>query len=790
MVLVGAMVVVGIVASVPKEVWGTLFVAGAVAIVIRVVVKMMGSGSRAKPVQRVVSTPRSAGAPVPQDGGSAAPTLKVERAAVPKEEFASFVLSVEPQTAEHRIPIPEGPVGSQWKWVPVGETVSVAGFEISGGLLYVGSGLRARYGEVDPALIDPKLSVATAPVVTSLRLMDYWSSYSNITPDARRAYLQWLAGGRRDPSADIGYVFLFFYGLERRALVDVNTDPAAKVDIPAIKVEVQRLLGIYGGSNSFRQYATHFLAYLDAEQVAEKVYLDAPPAIPDRCYELPLGLKIGLGQLAADQQPVPANWALAWALADPNISRRTAVTRCGAEFARMFQQKYAAEYGEGLRLRNNKTKLQCSYQPASAGLCGQSFQQSLGGLPDVSAVKVPVQKLQALVDTCTSALEPYSRFVGRNPDKAHALEALLQLPVDLWPAAVKAELNDLKSRVGDGMVVMSFGELSGRLKSAGPLSRDKVVGLARALQDLQLGMEPDVLAGVRPPKAEDKIALFAASPDEGSQREGAVYQAAAVTLDLACMVALADGDASAQELLTLTRYIDSWSHLSVMHRKRLKAHLRLGIEQPATLAGVKKKFEHLADDARRSIARFLAHLTQADGVVSPSEVKFLERTYRALGLDIKLVYADLHANDAPAPATAEVGSANSKPQGFSLNPARIAQLQKETAEVAALLANVFVEEGEQESAEVVTALPEEEAEQMQTGLLDLDASHSAFVRLLVTRSSWLRYELADAASDMELMLDGALEHINEAALDACDAPLTEGDDPIDINQEVLEALPV
>jgi tellurite resistance protein len=790
MVLVGAMVVVGIVASVPKEVWGTLFVAGAVAFVIRVVVKMMGSGSRAKPVQRVVSTPRSAGAPAPQDGGSAAPAFKVERAAVPKDEFASFVLSVEPQTAEHRIPIPEGPVGSQWKWVPVGETVSVAGFEISGGLLYVGSGLRARYGEVDPALIDPKLSVASAPVVTSLRLMDYWSSYSNITPDARRVYLQWLAGGRRDPSADIGYVFLFFYGLERRALVDVNTDHAANVDIPAIKVEVQRLLGIYGGSNSFRQYATHFLAYLDAEQVAEKVYLDAPPAIPDRCYELPLGLKIGLGQLAADQQPVPANWALAWALADPNISRRTAVTRCGAEFARMFQQKYAAEYGEGLRLRNNKTKLQCSYQPASAGLCGQSFQQSLGGLPDVSAVKVPVQKLQALVDTCTSALEPYSRFVGRNPDKAHALEALLQLPVDLWPAAVKAELNDLKSRVGDGMVVMLFGELSGRLKSAGPLSRDKVVGLARALQDLQLGMEPDVLAGVRPPKAEDKIALFAASPDEGSQREGAVYQAAAVTLDLACMVALADGDASAQELLTLTRYIDSWSHLSVVHRKRLKAHLRLGIEQPATLAGVKKKFEHLADDARRSIARFLAHLTQADGVVSPSEVKFLERTYRALGLDIKLVYADLHANDAPAPATAEVGSANSKPQGFSLDPARIAQLQKETAEVAALLANVFVEEGEQESAEVVTALPEEEAEQMQTGLLGLDASHSAFVRLLVTRSSWLRDELADAASDMELMLDGALEHINEAALDACDAPLTEGDDPIDINQEVLEALPV
>jgi hypothetical protein len=76
------------------------------------------------------------------------------------------------------------------------------------------------------------------------------------------------------------------------------------------------------------------------------------------------------------------------------------------------------------------------------------------------------------------------------------------------------------------------------------------------------------------------------------------------------------------------------------------------------------------------------------------------------------------------------------------------------------------------------------------GILGLDADHSAFVRLLVTRSSWLRNELADAAADMELMLDGALEHINEAALDALEAPLTEGDDPIEINKEILEALPV
>lgn len=788
--LVGAAIVVGIFASIPKDVWGVLLVVGVVGLAVWIVAKVMGAGKVAESSSSSPQAPRAAASSAPsQDAGFASRPQRVV-AQTEDESFARFVLVDEPQTTEHRIPAAPNDSGGNWRWVPAGESISIAGFNLPGGMLYVGSGLRARYGETEPALINPRLNVTAEPVDVSLRLTDYWPSYSNITPDARRSYLQWLASGRQDPEVNIGYVFLYFYGLERRVLVDARTDPAAKAEVPAIKAEIHRLLGIYGDSNSFRRYATHFLSYLEAEHVSAKVYLGAPPIITERSYELPLSLKLCLGQLAVDQQPVPVCWALAWALADPNISRRTAVTRCETEFAQLFRQKYAEAHGDGFILRHNKTKLQFAYQPASGGLRGELFQQSIGDLPDVSAVKAPVQKLQTLVEACTEALDPYSRFIGRNPDKAQALEGLLQLPVALWPAPVKAALEDLKARVGDGMVVISFGELSGRLKSAGPLSREKVLGLARALQDLHLGMEPDVLAGTRTPKAEDKVALFATPPEDGDARVAPPYQAAAVTLDLACMVALADGEASAHELLALTRHIDSWSHLSAAHRKRLKAHLRLGIDQPATLAGLKKKLEPLAVEARRSIVRFLAHLTQADGVVSPAEVKFLERTYKALGLDTKLVYTDLHANEAPAPAAVAPESALQKPQGFTLDPARIAQLQKETAEVSALLANVFVEEGGQESAEAAAAPTEEEPAEATTGILGLDADHSAFMRLLVTRSSWLRDELADAASDMELMLDGALEHINEAVLDAFDAPLTEGEDPIEINHEVLEALPV
>src|ERR1039458_2586270 len=41
----------------------------------------------------------------------------------------------------------------------------------------------------------------------------------------RRSYLQWLEQGRASIPTELGYAFLFIYGLERRALVDRADQP-------------------------------------------------------------------------------------------------------------------------------------------------------------------------------------------------------------------------------------------------------------------------------------------------------------------------------------------------------------------------------------------------------------------------------------------------------------------------------------------------------------------------------------------------------------------------------------
>jgi hypothetical protein len=86
----------------------------------------------------------------------------------------------------------------------------VAGFLLPGGMLYIGSAL-GRYDAQEPSLLNANLRIAKSYVDIEERLVSYWPSFHSISPEARRAYLQWLEGGRRDPKADTGYVFLFFW---------------------------------------------------------------------------------------------------------------------------------------------------------------------------------------------------------------------------------------------------------------------------------------------------------------------------------------------------------------------------------------------------------------------------------------------------------------------------------------------------------------------------------------------------------------------------------------------------
>lgn len=82
-------------------------------------------------------------------------------------------------------------------------------FDFAGRIIHIKTSLNS-----EPSAIDINLPItdATAPPTP----LGYYPSYANLTPQQRTAYLNWL----KDITTpiDIGYVFIFYYGLERHLL--------------------------------------------------------------------------------------------------------------------------------------------------------------------------------------------------------------------------------------------------------------------------------------------------------------------------------------------------------------------------------------------------------------------------------------------------------------------------------------------------------------------------------------------------------------------------------------------
>jgi hypothetical protein len=123
-----------------------------------------------------------------------------------------------------------------------GITVNIANRDIRDPLTYLATSPR----NADASTIITSLQVGAARFADAL---PYWPSYADASSDQRALYLDWMAGGRTDSTVPLGYPFIFFYGLERRALVDGQ-------DIDLCRAEVLRLLDLFGTqSGSFRGYA-------------------------------------------------------------------------------------------------------------------------------------------------------------------------------------------------------------------------------------------------------------------------------------------------------------------------------------------------------------------------------------------------------------------------------------------------------------------------------------------------------------------------------------------------------
>ncbi len=598
---------------------------------------------------------------------------------VPQSAVAVRVASV--ASVASAAPVSAAAVRDGW-WQPREWSGRVGGFDLGTGMLYVGSGLAglSRWrAPVEPALIDPRLPVARSHPDHQGAQMSYWPSYSTMPPACRAAYLAWLAGGRADPLAHIGYVFLYFYGIERRLLIDARRYPAATREVPLLVAEVRRLLALYGANRSFHGYASRFLRAVNILFEGVNPATLAPPLDATSANSW-LDLKIGLGACAGRGAPLPGEWALAWMLALPEVSHRRAAERCSEDFRRLFLLRYHEAFAAGLQLEAGGARLTTQYVAASPTFDGP-LPLALPDMPDVD-VTAPPPLLRDLGNRVLDELAPYSRWIGRTGE-GDSPAAVALLPHELTAAHDSAAGKSLLAWIAEQIAgpdrgVVELRDVAARwpAKSAGRFARGDAEALAAFLEARGYGVEPDArMAGFAPSRVH-RLAFFQPGADSagGGGRAGGDGATAAATAGVVTAAATA-GSGAADALLHLAATVRDGAAPLLAHREhqlaasfagslgcspawlaRLEARRLWLIANPPGPVEVRKRLAPLDSAQRGWLPRALVELVTAEGQPLPEHLPHLAKIYGLLGLPAAQVYSDVHARLSAGAAPAAAGA--------------------------------------------------------------------------------------------------------------------------------------
>ena len=682
-----------------------------------------------------------------------------------------------------------GSSNNKMRWIEPGEVVSIAGRTIPG-MIYIGSeSTRSGPAWEDNPFIDPKLRVAREDADVAGDSFSYWPSYCGIPPQARSAYLDWLADGRRDKRYGAGYVFLFFYGLERRFFVDSPSEEEKH----ALVAETERLLRIYGENRSVQGYLR---AFLDAARIVLATEHGIEPRFESSGYELPLGLRVAIGRMTKKGVPLSADWLLAWYSAHPDYTFRTPARRAHPEFRALFRLLFDERYPKGLKVRMSKRVLSAHYS-ASSGAFKVDLKRFIGDVPDISRLSQPLNAAKKIVDDATDALDRYSRFLGRSPDSRNTIEAHILLPKRLWTLFPCPEIEEIR---GWAEGIMRSGNLPlvedviERIEGARPekVTKRQLTWASEALARLSISIAPDPRFALRTPKIGDPVVLFPL-PDDTMETEqvSEKYREVLITIAMGSLVAGADGAVAAMEHDALRSIVDS-AELSTSERERLLANLKWMTAVPPDLAVFRRQLKNTSEDLPHELGRVALAMAAVDNSISPGEIEVIERLYGAMGLSTDGIYAALHeltsATDPVVIRTADdqdveflIPARPDPDREIVLNADRVAAIRANTERVSTILGAIFLEDETFDE-------PEEVSTGDNHNFLGLDKRHADFVSELLSRPHWGEEEFEALAGRFQLMAGGALETINEWSFEHFDDILIEEYEGYEMNPEIAVEL--
>ncbi len=693
------------------------------------------------------------------------------------DEFEDFAGETEPLAA----------------WLKSHERINIRGYEITKGNFYFGVRLPAlKNFSTDAALIDDSLNTVNRPVSYEDDSLRYEIKYNSISADCRGAYLNWLASNRDDPKTRLGYVFLYFYGLERRLVEDFYERELSNKEFRSIFQEVLRLNQIYGEPHSFKNDSNQLLKSHSfsnhSDQLLQIMCILRPNVVSHQNLEKNFDrnshlVKYKLAKTISDGKPIPSDLAWVWLNLYSGYKFKTPALRCADEFKQLFYRSYRKKFKEGIVLEpdiNRKyIQLKIQYEPASPSL--RAIKIPLEDLPHPYTFRDSLKKLIVVADQCNNALDAYSRHLGRQHNSPTDISALLLLPEELSDLADSRGLDKFRNWAekcaskNSGLV-----DVSAYWKFTNTPLPDKInkkeYELIQELADKTgFGVVPDTRYHYAKPSLNGKLVLFRGGHGK-KFKPSKTFNNMGIALRLGAMVATINSHADQPELAMLSQLIQDNSNLSSVEKQSLQSYLVWRLNTPANRIGLKASLDTMNAVEKTAVGEILIDVALADSRHDPNKIRELEKLYPLLGLDKSRVSLDIHSR---------ITGENSSAGDVEFDNNSIAAHELQTKEVQSFLDDIFTDE---ERFDETDAPEKSESDQTVNGF---DEQHYSLYKMLAAESKWSRDEFNSLCNQLGLMSNAAIEFINEWSFERVEAPvIEEAADAIYIDQEIVEELEV
>ncbi|MDM4015114.1 tellurite resistance TerB family protein [Roseiconus lacunae] len=658
-----------------------------------------------------------------------------------------------------------GPGDSIKFQVSVGKGDSIE-LDVQDPLVYIANG--PLHGRFDASLIDLSLPIASTSI-NAQQSLPYWPNYYDCSAIQRGEYLSWLQGGRRDSDVELGFVFIYFYGLERRVLID-------RADYVPIANEVMRLLLVYGKSNSFRRYGTSLLwttihLASHAGELPTKLLSNAIRVTKTWTDET---LGICLGILHSKSILLPSRLARTIAQRDARSSSSVIVNRHEEEFNKLFKVKYRERFGKGLSLDVSKRAKRVDYYPASGSLLRNLHSDenpSIPPRPDVFGKTAQFKPLIAIWEDSIESLRSFSREKKKSSGEITA-NVYESLPPELRQGEHPEEeawLNAWERNVDeDDWPIVPVSELAAikQIARRDRLTKTQCGQILATADVIGFGVEPDARITGKNYRWDEKVTLFFHDGNVLDDPTG--YAAASVLLRLGASIAEADGSIDAEELNFINEHLQGQFNLSEAESKRLDRlqylllHSRSGDNTIGKALAKRLSIKH-----RRLVGEFLVGVAASDEVICKAEQKALRKAYRSLDLDEAELDQLIHRHETTGV------NGDSQSDDLQLDLDAVSKIMAETHQVASLLRDAMADEDDDEIAdESVSALSSTRSSAKDTAeprsevaadarFGSLDTRYHPLLHSILESTEWSSEAMRSLADEHGLMLIGAVEAINE-----------------------------